>query len=83
MAGSYKHIINRDGEFTGTELIDNLGDAYEALEECYDMIQYLSVVIGRRYTMPGLMGTSGKRNPTDADAAMTCSWVMMRTEAGR
>lgn len=45
MAGSYRHIINRDGSFIGddlTEMIENLGDAHEALEECYDMIQYLT-----------------------------------------
>ncbi len=42
MAGSYRHIANAKNEFIGTDLIDNLGDAYEALEECYDMIQWLS-----------------------------------------
>ncbi len=42
MAGSYRHVINEAGEFIGVGLIDNLGDAYEALEEMYDMIQYLS-----------------------------------------
>lgn len=42
MAGSYKHIINIDGSFCGIDLIDNLGDAHEALEECYEMIQYLT-----------------------------------------
>lgn len=42
MAGSYRHIINQDGTFRGVDLIDNLGDAHEALEECYNMIQYLT-----------------------------------------
>lgn len=42
MAGSYKHIVNDRNEFRGVELLDHLGDAYEALEECYDMIQYLT-----------------------------------------
>lgn len=42
MAGSYRHITNADGAFQGTDLIDNVGDAYEALLECYEMIQYLS-----------------------------------------
>ena len=42
MAGSYKHIIDHENKFIGTELIDNLGDAYEALEECYDMIEFLT-----------------------------------------
>lgn len=42
MAGSYRHITDRDNNFIGIDLIDNLGDAHEALEECYDIIQYLS-----------------------------------------
>jgi hypothetical protein len=42
MAGSYRHITNSDGSFRGTDLIENLGDLCEALEECHDMIQYLS-----------------------------------------
>ncbi len=42
MAGSYAHIVDKDNNFIGIELIDNLGDAWEALEECYNMIQYLT-----------------------------------------
>lgn len=46
MAGSYRHIVNDDNEFYGDIgeelLIDDLGDAYEALEECYDIILFLS-----------------------------------------
>lgn len=43
MAGSYSHITDDDtGRFIGVDLIDNLGDAYEALEECYGMVQYLA-----------------------------------------
>lgn len=42
MAGSYRHITNDDGSFRGIDLIDDLGDAYEALEECYLMIQFLT-----------------------------------------
>ena len=42
MAGSYGHIVDEKGRFLGTQLIDHLGDAYEALEECYLMIRYLS-----------------------------------------
>ena len=41
MAGSLKHIIGVDGNLT-MELIDHLGDAYEALEECYVIIIELS-----------------------------------------
>lgn len=43
MAGSYGHIVSKKGrKFLGTSLLDNMGDAYEALEECYLMIEELS-----------------------------------------
>jgi hypothetical protein len=42
VAGSYKHIVNDQGRFIGVSLLDHLGDAYEALEECYGMIQWLA-----------------------------------------
>ena len=42
MAGSWKHLLRNDGTFRGIELLDNLGDAYEALEECYGMILWLA-----------------------------------------
>ena len=43
MAGSFHHIIKaKDLSFRGCQLLDNLGDASEALEECYDMLMYLT-----------------------------------------
>jgi hypothetical protein len=42
MAGSWDHITTKSGKFQGTRLIDNLGDAYETLEQCYGMIQWLA-----------------------------------------
>jgi hypothetical protein len=46
MAGSYRHCVAKNGELYGDQgkelLLDDLGDAYEAIEEMYDMIQYLS-----------------------------------------
>ena len=46
MAGSYLHCIKtfKDGtyRFLGVDLLDGLGDAYEALEEMFDMIEHLS-----------------------------------------
>lgn len=46
MAGSYLHCIkvHKDGtySFRGVEMLDGLGDAYEALEEMFDMIEFLS-----------------------------------------
>jgi hypothetical protein len=42
MAGSYKHIVNSDNTFIGVRLLDHLGDAWGALEECHWMIKYLA-----------------------------------------
>ncbi len=41
MAGSLSQIINSDGRFR-MDLIENLGDAWEALEECFTLIYELS-----------------------------------------
>jgi len=37
MAGSLSHLVGIDGRFT-MDLIENLGDAHEALEECFVLI---------------------------------------------
>jgi len=42
MAGSLNHIIDENGVFT-MDFIDNLGDAHEALEECFGIISYLTM----------------------------------------
>jgi hypothetical protein len=43
MAGSYLHICDEGtGDFIGVDMLDNMGDAYEALEECFYMIRYLA-----------------------------------------
>lgn len=42
MAGGYKHCTNEKNEFIGIDLLDNMGDAHEALEQMFWMIQYLS-----------------------------------------
>ena len=41
MAGSLAHLVGKDGKFT-MNLIDNMGDAQEALQECYILIYLLS-----------------------------------------
>ncbi len=41
MAGSLSHIVGEDGRFT-MDYIENLGDAHEALEECFKIILHLS-----------------------------------------
>jgi len=44
MAGSYNHVVDKTGAFVGVlgHLLDNLGDAHEALEELYGMVWYLA-----------------------------------------
>ena len=42
MAGSLSHLTDKNGEFC-FELIDNLGDAEEACEECFNRIRELKV----------------------------------------
>ena len=41
MAGSLNHIVGSDGRFR-MDLSENMGDADEALEECFQLIGYLS-----------------------------------------
>lgn len=49
MAGSYKHCVDDKGNLLSNDemmitgaMIENLGDAYEAIEEMYGMIWYLA-----------------------------------------
>lgn len=46
MAGSYKHVTTKNGELISNEkfpeMVENLGDAYEVVEEMYHMIQFLA-----------------------------------------
>lgn len=42
MAGSYNHCVDEQGRFVGVRHLDNLGDAYEALEEMYGMIWFFA-----------------------------------------
>lgn len=49
MAGSYNHVVNNDGTLMDNDrmmisgaMIENLGDAYEAIEEMYGMIWFLA-----------------------------------------
>lgn len=78
MAGSYHHIVNDDGSFRGTELIDNLGDAYEALEEYYDMIQWLTAGNKHRIYVAWLEGHFKKRGPTSNLPMVTYEWFWGR-----
>jgi len=47
MAGSYNHCVDkRDGQLLANEdlvqMVENLGDAYETIEEMYGMIWFLT-----------------------------------------
>jgi len=37
MAGSFNHLVGIDDKFTA-DMLDNMGDAIEALEECWKII---------------------------------------------
>lgn len=53
MAGSYRHLVNDSLEYHGMDLIENLGDAGEAIEQLYGMTCWLaaqaSIRSGRTY----------------------------------
>lgn len=47
MAGSLYHIVGEDGKFK-MDSIENMGDAHEALEECFNIIYELSALNGKK-----------------------------------
>ena len=76
MAGSLNHIIAPDGGFC-FDLIENLGDAYEACEECFDVIARLCdgdlaklqrACMEVRATVPDVLPEVGKRSDFPSDA---------------
>lgn len=77
MAGSLKHIIEEDGTFV-MDSIENLGDAYEALHECFhvildladgDMDRITAICKRRRYPDPfgGLSPSASMKETPDDD----------------
>lgn len=42
MAGSYRHVVYGDNSFYGIGTLDHMGDAEEAIEEMYFMINHLA-----------------------------------------
>ncbi len=46
MAGSWRHMTTDSGKLRNNEsfceMLENLGDCYEAAEECYGMVQWLA-----------------------------------------
>ena len=65
MAGSYQHCVKGDGSFRGIDLIDNLGDAHEALEEMHAMIQQLTGGDKRKIYEAWLDGWAKKKCPPE------------------
>ena len=61
MAGSWRHMTTKSGKlrsnasFTG--MIENLGDAYEAAEECYGMIWFLAEQLASVLDPPDIPGS--------------------------
>jgi hypothetical protein len=49
VAGSWEHMTTKNGKLRSNEtfcqLIENLGDAYEAAEECFGMVWYLAETV--------------------------------------
>lgn len=72
MAGSYQHMVNRNGRLLGNErftgMIENLGDAYEAAEECYGMIWFLAEALAYRDMDPATRQAAGRASRADAQA---------------
>lgn len=60
MAGSLAHLVEDDGSFT-MELIETMGNAHEALEECFDWIAVL--LGGDLATMREISRTIGAPEP--------------------
>lgn len=63
MAGSWQHMTTTSGRLRSNEsfcgMIENLGDAYEAAEECYGMIWYLAQALVARNPVAGLPAKEG------------------------
>lgn len=51
MAGSWRHMTTKNGKLLSSarfcDMIENLGDAYEAAEQCYGMIWWLASALAR------------------------------------
>lgn len=67
MAGSYRHITTKKGKLRapGRNLLDNLGDANEAIEELYGMVWYLAEGLA------DVMEASATDKQTDKERAQT------------
>ena len=67
MAGSYDHICNEDGSFR-VDLIEKMGDAHEALEECHEIIRRLREVgnqLGDVIVNHGMADSEGEKAADD------------------
>ena len=84
MAGSYLHLVNRDGSFDESiSTIENLGDAQEALEECYYMIQWLAKEDDKKIYRAWLYGYLARACPSNVDSCTYDEWVANREDEER
>lgn len=67
MAGGWSSITDAHGRFTGTGHVENMGDAHEALRQCYGMVWKLASDLAQ-CTGPGTPGR-GEALAVIADAA--------------
>jgi hypothetical protein len=66
MAGSYNHVTTRSGNLRDNDsfvqMIENLGDAYEAVEEMYGMIWYLANIDAPPEGLPAMRVEEAREN---------------------
>jgi hypothetical protein len=66
MAGSYNHIITDQGNLVSNEtfvkMIENLGDAYEDVEEMYGMIWWLAKPATGDVSSPEVLVEQARQN---------------------
>jgi len=70
MAGSFSMIVGENGKFT-MESIENMGDAFEALHECFEIIRALTGgkkdKINERCKKAGFSGVDNDMKPSGWD----------------
>lgn len=70
MAGSWNHINTEGNEFYGVCLLDHLGDAYEALEECWFIIRYTLTEAQVQEILDGLYYPGMRGEPIGSEKAL-------------
>jgi len=72
VAGSWDHMTTKSGKLRNNEsfcdMVENLGDAYEAAEECYGMVYYLARQVANMRTVYGSFGQTVTREEVIREA---------------